>query len=229
MNQKSWNIDNVYVNRTLVPIVFLAYLVYSWLTNPNSITNTNGIKLSFVSCIIYFYVSRFFQPDLDQTPHRPGNLSFPVSMEALSFIGNTIEIIVGIRKKRTINLCLLIIRPVAFVWYIIWEPYALLLTHRGISHWPIIGTLSRLYYLSLICLVPGFEYLFEYFRPFLLLDLSDKRFVVYYVSPIYLSDVVHISVDFLESKVKGYDFCTPKNKRGYISIFLQKLKIKITI
>ena len=226
---KTWNIDNVYTNRFLVPAVFFMYLSYSWINDYRDISNLVGIKLSLISSIIYFYVSRFFQPDLDQTPHRPGKYSFPISIEAINLIAGFVNIVIGIKKYRTVELCLTFIRPISFAWYIIWEPYALLLTHRGISHWPIIGTLTRIWYLSLVCYIPGFEYLFEYFRPFLLLDLSNKEYILYYVSPIYLSDIVHISVDFFESKIKGYDFCVPRNERGYISKLLKVFKIKLTI
>jgi uncharacterized metal-binding protein len=37
----------------------------------------------------------------------------------------------------------------------IWRPYAWLFRHRGVSHTPIIGTLTRLLYLSLIIYILG--------------------------------------------------------------------------
>jgi len=36
------------------------------------------------------------------------------------------------------------------IWIAYWMPYALLMKHRGLSHWPILGTLTRLIYLLLI-------------------------------------------------------------------------------
>lgn len=35
------------------------------------------------------------------------------------------------------------------VWYTLWLPYATVCRHRGISHWPLIGTLTRIGYLCL--------------------------------------------------------------------------------
>lgn len=33
------------------------------------------------------------------------------------------------------------------IWSAFWMPYAMLMKHRGMSHWPIIGTLTRALYL----------------------------------------------------------------------------------
>jgi uncharacterized metal-binding protein len=42
------------------------------------------------------------------------------------------------------------ILPLGVVWYIVWYPYAWVISHRSrISHFPILGTLGRLLYLSL--------------------------------------------------------------------------------
>jgi uncharacterized metal-binding protein len=35
-----------------------------------------------------------------------------------------------------------------FLWLAYWWPYAVALSHRSISHWPLLGTLTRLIYLA---------------------------------------------------------------------------------
>ena len=40
--------------------------------------------------------------------------------------------------------------PLGWLWRTAWRPYALLMRHRGVSHWPVVGTLTRLAYLSLL-------------------------------------------------------------------------------
>lgn len=36
------------------------------------------------------------------------------------------------------------------VWEWLWYGYALFVPHRGLSHWPVIGTLSRMLYLAVL-------------------------------------------------------------------------------
>lgn len=37
--------------------------------------------------------------------------------------------------------------PLRPVWQVMWYPYALAFKHRGVSHWPIVGTATRAAYL----------------------------------------------------------------------------------
>ena len=37
--------------------------------------------------------------------------------------------------------------PLGFLWVGFWYPYALLFRHRGVSHWPLLGTFTRWLYL----------------------------------------------------------------------------------
>jgi uncharacterized metal-binding protein len=39
---------------------------------------------------------------------------------------------------------------VGLLFQVLWYPYALLHAHRGVSHWPIVGTLGRLAYLVVL-------------------------------------------------------------------------------
>lgn len=43
--------------------------------------------------------------------------------------------------------------PLGFAFQIMMYPYALLFKHRGVSHWHVVGTLTRLVYLILVSLV----------------------------------------------------------------------------
>lgn len=37
-----------------------------------------------------------------------------------------------------------------FLWLMLWYPYARVFKHRGISHWPVVGTLTRVLYLGVL-------------------------------------------------------------------------------
>ena len=45
---------------------------------------------------------------------------------------------------------------IGFPFQILWFPYALMFKHRGVSHWPVIGTATRLAYLALPAAVVWF-------------------------------------------------------------------------
>lgn len=234
-----WNLNNVTINRVFAPLVFLYYVSIEYFNNRTLFSGTldfndNRIYLCLISTWIYFFTSRFFQPDLDQTPHRPGKHSFPVSMEMINLFANIINLFTGIYKKRTIGAFLLILRPISLSWYLLWEPYAQALTHRGLSHIPVLGTMTRIGYLygiyygiSLFYPIPDIHI---YFHKALLLDTSDLEFFSYFILPIYFSDFVHESFDFIESVImKGGKFCSSRNERGLISKILRLFGLKITI
>lgn len=236
--ENSFNIDNVKINRILTPIIYLLALVFKWLSHGRNISihdflsDTDALLICLIPTGIYFFSSRFFQPDLDQTPNRPGKYSFPISTEAIQILANLFNWTLGVRKGTTNRAVHFLIRPISFTWYVLWEPYALMLTHRGVSHWPIIGTLTRFGYLfGIIYLIDshfGLGIDLPYNKIFFI-NMSDKEFIYLYLLPVYLSDIIHSSVDFMESTIKGYDFCAPRNERGYISRILRLVGLKITI
>lgn len=41
-------------------------------------------------------------------------------------------------------------KPLGYIWFVIWWPYGRLFYHRGISHTPLIGTLTRILYLLFV-------------------------------------------------------------------------------
>lgn len=158
---------------------------------------------SFLSIGIYYYASRYFQPDLDQIKMRPGMGSFPVGRE-ISY---------------SIPGLMLIWWPINRLWFFFWTPYAHLLTHRGLSHWPIIGTLTRVMYAS----VP-----FVFFDLMPLKNFENIEFWIYFL-PVFVSDINHFLVDFYDSARKGDAFCSYAIPPGKISSFLYSLGIKIKI
>lgn len=242
---KNWNLDNVKINRIFTPVVaMVSYGVLHLYGSgskyvPNVPDNAEKIKYALISAFVYYYASRFFQPDLDNTPNRPGKHSFPLSSEAISAFSGLISMIFYIKKKTLQSWIYFVIKPISFIWYIYWEPYAQLLTHRGISHWPIIGTLTRFGYMYLSARILAETILADYLsvetldnimRQIMFLDTSNLFFSFVIVAPIYISDLVHESFDFIETVIiKGYDFCPPRLERGILSKALKVIGIKITI
>ena len=76
-----------------------------------------------------------------------------------------------------------------FVWLALWWPYAFVFRHRGVSHWPIIGTLTRLAYLGgfwvIIWLILG--------RPDL--PRAQIEYLGFGVAGLMLSDLLHCLMD----------------------------------
>lgn len=83
-------------------------------------------------------------------------------------------------------------RPLGYLWFLLWWPYARLAAHRGASHWPLLGTFGRAFYL----LAP------------VLLVLTLARVPVpwwmigLWFAGLCLADLAHITADRLWSKGK---------------------------
>ena len=194
--------DNVFSNRVASP--FISALLYLYLERTSTkVFDFSSIQSSLIFFVVFFYCSRFFQPDLDGTPNRPGMSNFPFGQYIMDFRFLSI-------KVRNI------MYPINRVWYFLWEPYAILLTHRGISHWPILGTLTRVCYLSI--LLPLFQlelnFLIEIFT-----NYNDGLFYIVAL-PIYLSDIIHFLVDLWDSVKIGKPFCSRGIPRGLIARIL---------
>jgi len=71
------------------------------------------------------------------------------------------------------------------LWCAYWKPYADNFTHRGVSHDPIIGTLTRAVY--------GFWWLFAFFDP-------PEKFIYYVMVGWYIQDFSHYILDLPFSK-----------------------------
>lgn len=83
--------------------------------------------------------------------------------------------------KRTMGL--------GFLWLMLWYPYARVFKHRGVSHWPIVGTLTRVLYLGVLLtvalMVTGMQMYIE--------DVVDIG--GYVVGGMMISDFVHWWMD----------------------------------
>ncbi len=91
----------------------------------------------------------------------------------------------------------------------LWHPYRKVFKHRGLSHFPFLGTLSRLLYLLLLCLflyffLVGFtsllgegisEGILSYDLPKIFSLLSEKEEAFYFVLGIFISDLFHLILD----------------------------------
>lgn len=167
---------------------------------------------SVIFISVYFYASRYFNPDLDQDMMRPGMSSFPF----------------GKRIAHLAPLLPTLLWPINRAWYHFWGPYGALLTHRGVSHWPIIGTYTRVFYIgSMLFLIDYLLLKYGYpsigvagvFRDKgffgLLAQVTSFDFILL-ISPIILSDINHFIVDAFDSARKGSRFCPYGLKRGLI-------------
>ncbi len=233
---KKWNINNVTVNIYLLPIYILAQIVY--LKNLGISFSSfdllsplgSGTGIVFVSSSIYVYSSMFFQPDLDQHPEKPGMGTFPLGENMFNVTATAMAGVLK-TKARAKKVLYGLVWPLNRFWFYFWAPYGILLTHRGISHMPIVGVLTRVYYIKgIIFLINTFSIQYigiqlinaDILDGFLFWELDPSEyhgFILFYL-PVYLSDFCHTAIDFMESKIKGYDFCPPRIPRGVISKIL---------
>lgn len=219
-DKKADLISNVAVNKILSPFYFCSIFYYLFFYKEIPLFGKTLLKgslfLSFISTFIYVWCSYYFQPDLDVRKMRPGINMFP--------LGSSI-------MNSTIGLMILPIQKVvAKIWYYIWHPYALFFTHRGITHWPIISTYLRIFYLQLLLkimsaalslfevksrILYSVESFFDLFYPSSPYFLSPIWII--FCLPIFLVDIFHEIIDFIDSKRKGLSYCPPQIPRGVLS------------
>lgn len=113
-------------------------------------------------------------------------------------------------------------------WYHLWTPYASLLTHRGIGHWPIVGVYLRIIYLKVIIYPIEFFFEIPYLSNYLNMFFpNSESFLSYYwitlCLPVFLSDCIHIFVDYIDAFKRGVSFCPKGIPRGLIyQIFFKR-------
>jgi uncharacterized metal-binding protein len=222
-------INNVIANYFLSPLFFLIVFIVlesRGLTAFGTHTVIYGaFPLAIISTCFYLYCSSFFQPDLDVGPKRPGMGYFPFGAWTLKIPAGPFLRAAGYPLNR--------------IWYAMWTPYSLLLTHRGIGHWPVIGTWVRVGYLYL-CLLGSQKLLLSIGLKLKLIStliLWAKAFYpwspaffgmtwIVFCFPVYMADIIHILVDYFDSYRKGISFCPPQIPRGYICasyLFVKKM------
>jgi uncharacterized metal-binding protein len=131
--------DNFKANILLLPLSIIIY--WRMISGFYSSAEVSFDLLFFINFIlIYVYASRFFQPDLDHKTHRPGMSHFPFGKNISVFL-------MGMHGP--LRVFSIIQQVCAKVWYWYWKPFTFFVTHRGLTHLPIIGTISRTLYLYL--------------------------------------------------------------------------------
>lgn len=211
--------DNVRANELMAPLylVLITTLLNFHLKIPviSSKLFSTGLFWGFISTLIYVFASNYFQPDLDIHRNRPGMSHFPFGRWVGAFkYGRFLKWVAW---------------PVNRIWYYLWHPYGQLLTHRGIGHWPFIGVFLRVGYLWVIAVgirdigayyqinIVGINNIINYLTMFFPLSGSWGTFPWFVACfPIFVSDLMHIVVDYRDSVRKGISFCPPAIPRGLI-------------
>lgn len=193
--------DNVRFNYRTSIIFFIFYYI-----------NFN-IQIAFFGTIVYLFASAFFQPDLDLDYSRPGMTTFPIGFP--------------IKNRKIKSLLNVLLYPINRIWYYFWHPYGQALTHRGISHYPIIGTFTRFFYIQIFIWI--YELLFKA-QTINLLNFvyegffSFNKLWIILILPVFISDIIHFLVDYYDSIKNGTRFSSYAHKPG---IILQIINPKI--
>lgn len=217
-------VNNITVNWLLSPLYFgVVYFIlkYQYPNVPNFSPSNSFfglIPLCLLSTWFYCYSSTFFQPDLDGD-WRPGQKGFPLGKWVFKYPwGNT---------------AMFILKPVNRSWFYMWHLYSRLITHRGMSHWPVIGAWTRAAYV----------YIHIIFINYLLIKFSlmnyESMWILYWLEkwtlsffpwndefgtagfylftfPVFLADIMHSLVDYLEARAKGNPFVPSLARKGWI-------------
>lgn len=230
---KQWNLSNVKINLLMTPLAIgvFSYFGKMHLHKTVGIGNYSLSSYLLLTTILYMWCSRFFQPDLDHDDNRPGKGSFPIGVTPIKGIRSLLRILIYplFKKDASDYAYYLSFGPMiamSTIWNYFWAPYAFVLTHRGLSHWPIIGTMTRIWYLqfffSTVAVLLGTEFIelnkvfdgFSFWK-------QVNEYTYYVAIPIYTSDLFHSFGDLVESKIKGFSFCPPGIRRGPIAVVLR--------
>lgn len=209
--------DNVKFNEMLSPLYFsiMTWVLNSFYERPLLFPFfSSAVFYAFCSMAFYVFVTNYYQPDLDVKSNRPGMGHFPMGRWFGSFkFGRFIK---------------WVLYPINRLWYWLWHPYGKLLTHRGAGHWPIWGVWLRTWYLlfwvSLLNLILNLidpslniSFIIEWLNSFFPWNKNFGNFYfILFCFPIYLSDTVHVMVDYYDSVKRGLSFCPPRIPRGLI-------------
>lgn len=211
--------NNVKANKFLSPFIFLTIFLYTHF-HKNIIMFSpeapyyGSFSISFLFTIIYMYSSEYFQPDLDHHS-RPGTSHFPLGK--------------WIAYWRFGRFLKWLTKPINLLWNWMWTPFATLFTHRGIAHWPIVSVLLRILYIYILFLPLNYffpnnilNYWIHLFFPwnegFMSLDW------IIFCLPIFISDLIHIIVDYIDSVKRGMPFCPNRIPRGLIANIIEEIR-----
>jgi uncharacterized metal-binding protein len=197
---------------------------------PSNFSERGALFHLAVFALSYIASSYWLSPDLDVRRFRPGHHSFPFGPIFKPFFSGGVENLKVKRWARPLAPLLSIISlvgvPVHLIlnraWRLFWQPFSELVTHRGIVHWPVIGTLLKAVYLysfyylvSLLLPVPGERILQHgYFGGFLgsegvlAVAWGDSVARVACVAWV-VADICHSAVDLWDSVKQGSRFVPP--------------------
>lgn len=237
--------DNVDANVFMSPFVALAaaallHLSYPgrWFDGGDWLGGKAGQLAVFMA--VYLYSSHYFQPDLDHPQNRPGQGHFPLGKSGKK-VYTALLGVVGLKNGRgksrnLLNFFMLPLTAVNRAWFYLWQPYAWALTHRGISHWPVLGTTTRLGYLWLWLeaakvfsfggqntsywgLVNGAQGALE--SAFVWSPAAGSLGFFVFAAPVYVCDLLHWAVDYFDSLKQGLPFCPRGIPRGFVARMLK--------
>ena len=142
--------DNFKANMLFMGIGF-GVLVLGW--GAGSVVYSHADVAMFEAVAIgYFLGSYWFSPDLDHIDNRPGKHSFPI--KPLVKIMRNISLNGGRAGRLMVAVplvfCEVFHGTLNILWRMAWQPFASAVTHRGIIHWPLIGTLLKWYWVAVI-------------------------------------------------------------------------------
>lgn len=193
----------------------------------------------FAFVISYVVSSYWFSPDMDvrADDNRPGKHSFPG--------GPFFKLLKAVRSAAPWTSFLtdtarLILTPLHLVlnrsWRILWRPLAMLVTHRGLLHWPLIGSQVKILYLVTIywVLATTVEFTTGQNLPIaggglirMISDLYATIFENSYLSIAWVAlmtaDICHSAVDLWDSLKEGKSFVPRGAPRGMIVHVAKKL------
>lgn len=210
--------NNVKANKFLAPFVFLGVFLYVHFHAELIIFSPEApyygaFSVSCLFTFVYMYASEYFQPDLDHHS-RPGTSHFPMGK--------------WISYWRMGRFLKWLTKPINLLWNYFWTPFATMFTHRGIAHWPIISVYLRILYIYIVFYPINYFYpnnpinywihlFFPWNNNFMNLDW------VIFCFPIFLSDIIHILVDYIDSVKRGMPFCPSRIPRGFFASIIDEI------
>jgi uncharacterized metal-binding protein len=153
----------------LTPIGFLSGLVIGILGYTEALPTALSALAGMVGCLL----GLFIDPDLDQEWQTTSEW-------------RVINLLKGTRFHW-------VSRAIGAVWSAYWMPYALFTKHRGISHTPVIGTLTRVGYLAVPVVVAALLLSFDIRS----VSYDAIIFMVAILVGLMISDLGHWARDFL--------------------------------
>lgn len=224
--------DNFWLNILFLGVAVGGAVVWS-ATSGKTVTSAMPL-LDWVTVLLaYFIGSLWLSPDLDCKKFRPGHHTFPLghlkrALGTKSSILQPLWLLHG-----AVNAC----------WRMYWAPFAAVFTHRGVVHWPIIGTSLKVVYILLTLVYPltlaislflgsrGEYALLDLVKaaPSSVASMGPSEFFWEVVSAVFqfrwvqlfligwaTADIAHSAGDLYDSLRRGKPFCSQRNAPGLL-------------